>query len=277
MYFQLAIAKPTENIIFSPLSLQTALVMAYAGAEQETANEMANNLDLLGFHKPDIIRIFGNFLRNATAPERDTKYPGTKINFANRMYADQNLKISSRFREIVKNNFNAQVEKVNFLDGTTAEKINRFIKDQTDNKIRKFIKKSELEFLTNIVLIDALSFKGKWQYAFRKQDTKPIEFKINSQEKVLVDMMFLSGKFNYADLPDFNAQALELPFENSQRKMLILLPYEERDIDQVKLKTNPEILTEIFSKLQPQDVCVHLPKFRLEEENDFKEPLKKVK
>lgn len=44
--FKQALKKPQENLIVSPISIQLVLALAYAGAKENTATEMAKTLHL---------------------------------------------------------------------------------------------------------------------------------------------------------------------------------------------------------------------------------------
>lgn len=252
--------------------------MSYAGAEGETERELAKSMNLAGQNKYEIIKEFGDLLKYTTINDRETKISQPELNIFNRLYIADRLNISQKFQTIAEENFEVQAESVNFIDNRkSAEKINNWIKQYTQEKIKTIIQENELDPLTDIVLLDALTFKGKWKYAFNKQHTRLVEFKLNSQEKSLVDMMFINGEFLYADLPELKAKVLELPFNNSGRSMLILLPNRIENIKDLELKLKNYDFKHISAQMSPQKVCVHLPKFHVEKELDFKTPLEEVK
>uniref|UniRef100_A0A3Q0S155 Serpin domain-containing protein n=1 Tax=Amphilophus citrinellus TaxID=61819 RepID=A0A3Q0S155_AMPCI len=88
-------------------------------------------------------------------------------------------------------------------------------------------------------------------------------------------MMYQMKKLPYNHIRDHGLQILELPYVDEELSMFILLPNNSNSLLKVhKLET-------IFFKKQSNmdvhsEVLIHLPKFKLEEDYELKEPLTKL-
>ncbi len=146
--------------------------------------------------------------------------------------------------------------------------INGWVESNTNNKIKEILKPFHLTQDTRLVLINAIYFKGNWEMQFNKDATKDEDFKISPDKKVKVPMMSLDMKginfpeFRYVETEDL--QALELPYEERELSMLIILP--KKSLSDVEKKLNYEMLKSLKQKLEVHPVDVYLPKFKLEKE-----------
>lgn len=88
--------------------------------------------------------------------------------------------------------------------------------------------------------------------------------------------MYQDDKFNYVDLPEYNAKALEMSYKDSDLSMLLILPNQVDGLSKLETQLKGVDLNDISSKMRSEDVDVFLPKFRIEFDINLKEPLTKV-
>uniref|UniRef100_A0A5K3EPT6 SERPIN domain-containing protein n=1 Tax=Mesocestoides corti TaxID=53468 RepID=A0A5K3EPT6_MESCO len=144
--------------------------------------------------------------------------------------------------------------------------INRWIAENTKEKIKELLATGTISSLTRLVLANAVYFKGNWKAKFDKKDTdKHAIFHTLSGGEVKTSMMHRKAHYPMADFVDLEVRALKIPFECHE--MLIVLPEEEKGLPDVlkKLKENPESFKELFTSDQYFDteVILKLPKFCL--------------
>lgn len=65
----------------------------------------------------------------------------------------------------------------------------------------------------SMVLVNAVYFKGYWNYPFKGYNTSPRPFHVDESTTKDVDMMYQEHSFNYGALPDLDAIFVELPYE----------------------------------------------------------------
>lgn len=275
LFSVLAPERVTENVVYSPASIQTCLALAYTGADGETAQEMRKTLILGEGDKRQVAQNYGEFL---TAALKNTKKSnGPILKMANAVYVNQNLKISEDFNKISSEFFDAKAESVNFGNSQEAIKnINTWVEEQTENKIKNLLQPGAVDADTSSVLVNAIYFKALWQKPFSDMSTSKSSFKINTKQEVQVDMMYQDDKFNYVDLPEYNAKALEMSYKDSDLSMLLILPNQVDGLSKLETQLKGVDLNDISSKMRSEDVDVFLPKFRIEFDINLKEPLTKV-
>ncbi|KPJ11292.1 Alaserpin [Papilio machaon] len=136
-----------------------------------------------------------------------------------------------------------------------------------------------LNSLTQMVLVNAIYFKGNWQTPFDPEDTKPGDFYVTKDEKITVNMMFQEGSFYYAENPALQMKALELKYQDEDYSLLIVLPTSEDDysleslVDKIQ---DPNIFNGIINDLVLDGVEVHLPSIETTTTTDLKQILQGV-
>ncbi|KAH8352075.1 hypothetical protein KR084_001786, partial [Drosophila pseudotakahashii] len=262
LYQRLAKDNANKNLISSPLSAEIVMSMVYMGAEGKTAQEMKDVLKLSA-DKKEVARKYKDFLTNLEGREKVAI-----LDLANRIYVNNKHTLVQEFNQVVRESFKAEAEAISLKDTTQAASIiNKWVKDQTRNRIKSIVKKEDLNDDFIMVLLNAIYFKGQWQYKFEPDRTKRADFRITDRQRVPVQMMSQYGNFKAGYIPNIDAKVIELPYRNSSLSMVIFLPE--------KVDGLPELERKIagFSESLPKvAVNLHLPKFKIE----FTEELNKI-
>ena len=265
------------NTVISPFSIHTALTMALLGAptESKTYKELAavlfNNSE--EFKKEYLI----NYLKVISF--YDVQGSDVKIKLGNKAYALKDISIKADYLDILRNFFKSSVERVDFARGEeTAAKINEFVSEKTNGKIKDLVSPESFSQDTRFLLINAMYFKGDWKIKFDKDLTKPMQFNIDSQTKIEYPfgMRLEKEDLKTADLTDskFPAKVLELPYGNKQFSMLLILPEKGQNIQNLNL--NHLNTQEINQKLVKSQVNAVLPRFKIEYETSMRDNLEKL-
>jgi serpin B len=241
------------NIFFSPYSIFSAIAMTYEGARGKAAEEIK-----AVFHFPEEVSV----LRQSSLEiyrqinKKDKKY---KLSTANALWAQKDYKFLDDYFNLISRYYGG---KATNLDFNQAEKscltINRWVEEETNNKIRDLILPNMINEYTRLVLTNAIYFKGYWLEQFDKKVTKEEDFKVSLDDRIKVQMMFLAGRFNYAETDKL--QILELPYEGEELSMMIILPKGD-DLETVEESLNPDEFTGLKNLIRRQEVDVFLPKF----------------
>ncbi len=252
-----ALKNKEENIFFSPYSLSTAMAMTYEGARGKTAEEIRQV-----FHYPEDIEI----LRRGYAEtinqinKKDKKY---ELHTANALWAQKNYPFLPEYFKTVEKYYGGKVTNVDFAWDTENSRltINKWVEEQTRNRIKDLIPQGVITSLTRLVLTNAIYFKGNWETQFPKGNTKEAEFRASVDKKVRVPMMFIGGrKFNYAE--NEALQLLELPYAGNELSMLILLPRNE--LSEVEPYLKADKIQDLMKDMCQEEVDVYLPRFKFE-------------
>merc|ERR1711935_1011637 len=253
------------NIVISPFSLHTALSMTLIGTPTKSDTHKQLSRALFGEDQFD----------NEAAKTRLVNYLKV-INFYEN--AGNDLNIKADYINVLTQLFKSGLERVNFANSIeTANKINNYVYNVTDGLIDKIVQPSNFDADTRMLLINAIYFKANWLTKFNERDTKPMKFQVTNDIQVDYDHgMNMREDLFHADMADsgFNAQVLELPYENENFRMLLILPDEGINIGELNLqKLNYDILN---TKLVQRKIQLRLPRFKMEFEAKMRPFLEEV-
>jgi len=268
------LATGDDNLCVSPYSIESALAMTFAGADGETRTEMARVL-----HFGNDAGVPASFAalqhsleemsaKTAAIVKEAKKFGGPSepitLNIANRLFAQKGYAFREAFLSLVKQNFGGAFEPIDFVanPAATTQHINKWVADQTHDRIRDLIPGGALDKTTRLVLANALYLKSPWASEFSGNATQPEPFFVHGGAPLNVPMMRKTDKhFGYAKREGFTA--VSLPYVGSDLQFLVLLPDDVNGLHSLESKLSSDMLAGC-AKLQTRDVDLHLPKFKLE-------------
>ena len=268
------LAMGAENLCISPYSIDSALAMTFTGADGETRNEMARVL-----HFPNAGDVPASFAalqnsleqmsaKTAELVKESKKFGGPSepitLNIANRLFAQKGYHFREAFLSLVKQNFSGAFEPLDFVadPAGATQRINKWVADQTRERIRDLIPEGALDKTTRLVLANALYLKAPWASEFSNNETHQEPFHVRGGTPVDVPMMRKTDKqFGYAKREGFTA--VSLPYAGGDLQFLVLLPDEATGLRALESKLSGDMLAGC-AKLEKRDVDLHLPKFKLE-------------
>jgi serpin B len=270
LYGQLA--KQDGNLFFSPYSISNALAMTSAGARGETATQMAETLHF-ALDQERLHLSFGALRTQIAGTDEQRNY---QLQTANRLWGQQDYGFLPDFLWTTESNYDADLKQVDFINDTEEARttINRWVEERTSEKIKNLIKPGILTADTRLVLTNAIYFKAAWRHPFVPEQTKEGEFTLADGEKVMAKLMHGHVRTNYFQGDSF--QALELPYEEHELSMIVLLPNDPQDLPALEMKLTPNNLTKWLETLSGHGVDVTLPKFKLTSEFMLKDVLSEM-
>src|ERR1035437_2027039 len=201
MYGQLA-GKEKGNLFFSPGSIDTALAMTYAGARGETAGQMAQTLhfDLPAeklhpafaalidqLNHPKELEEYRDYGSGKVAPQKVSAYA---LVVANALWGQKGYSFKPEFTRLVATSYGGGMNELDFGQPEAARGvINKWVEEQTHDKIKDLIGNGVLTPATRLVLTNAVYFKSDWGEKFGKGATKNGAFKVSAEKSVNVPMM----------------------------------------------------------------------------------------
>ena len=248
------------NIFFSPYSIETALAMTYEGAIGKTAEEM---LAVLHFPGDENIRRTG-FQGIYNGINKENK--SYKLSTANALWAQKDYSLRADYFSTTDKYYGGKVTNLDFVSDTenSRQTINRWVEEQTNNKIKDLIPTGGVNAMTRLVLTNAIYFKGNWLIQFNKNNTKERDFRVSPERTVKAKMMNLAGEkavFNYGETEKL--QILELPYDRRELSMIILLPRDD-DIRSLEQHLKDESLASLKNSMEERQIDVFLPGFKFE-------------
>lgn len=262
--------RASENAVFSPYSIFTCLSMVYAGAKNDTAQEIKKALSL-NLNAVEAAHASSFLRKSLITPPREGC--GLLFTSANGLFADQDTFILSSFRDLVQKNYQAEIASLNFSQRDKAlMTINGWISNETKGKITDLLKTNDIDSSTRLVLINTAYFLGKWLKPFDPKATQDLPFHTVDDETINTPMMEQTGSFYYYE--DDSTQILSLPFQicDSQDpniNCIFVLPKSSQDMADLDKSLSTSVLNEWIDQLSMQKVTAIIPRFCIKKRVDL--------
>jgi len=245
------------NLFFSPYSISSALAMTYAGSGGNTQVQMAQALHF----SLEYERLHPAFSYLDAAVKQAGIESGVQLRIANTLWPQKGEKLLKEFTSLVRKAYGVRIKTVDFAEEEKVRfKINAWVEEKTESKIKDLITPGVLDSLTRLVLVNAIYFYGDWLRKFDPNLTAEAPF-FGKDGEGMVQMMAQRNSFRYAKRD--NLQVLELPYTGSGVSMLILLPGEKEGLPELEESITRENLADWMAALEETEVELSLPKFEL--------------
>merc|ERR1719391_188678 len=252
------------NFVVSPYSIHSVFSGLLVGAKGQTRRELEQMLGVDGGQ---------NTINGYSAVTSGLRQGKTKVNVANLMALAKGFKPKVSFSQTLFDAFEAGTREYNFGNALESTgKINRFVSDKTAGKITELIKPEELEPLTRMILVNAVYFKGTWQYQFNPDDTFTTKF--NSPIAGQVDTPFMTLETNLKMLEDSDSKLdiLELPYGDGLKSMIFVLPKHNSPTSDLTTRLAGVDLNRLRS-LPEQPTLVSVPRFKMKFQTQLKDKI----
>ncbi len=270
------LAEQEGNLFVAPLSIRTALAMTYGGAGGSTAAEMEA---ALCFSSED------EALHRALAALADGLVSGTgergnQLRIANALWGQTGYPIRDEYRWLVAERYGAGLSSADFAGAAedARREINAWIAAKTNGRIEELLLPGDLRPSTLLVLVNAIHFRGAWASRFDEEMTRDRLFTLPADEEEGIERRRIEVPMMYqqARLPYWRGKGLtilELPYEGDAYSMVILRPKEPEGLPRLEEALTAEFLRERLAELEPAEVGVLLPRFRVDTRFRLKETL----
>ena len=269
-----ALREADGNLFYSPYSISLALAMTYAGARGETEKQMTDTLhfDLL---QNRLHPAFNNLdlelgRRGQGAKGKDGE--GFRLHIVNAIWGQKDFKFLPEFLDLLAENYGAGLRTLDFMKASEQSRIiiNKWVSDQTEERIKDLIPQGTIDELTRLVLTNAIYFNAAWQYSFEEDATSNSAFYLLNGDKITVPMMRQAESFGYAEGDGY--QVVELPYDGRELSMLVLLPQTNR-FELFEESLNAQRVDDIVKNLNTREVVLTMPKFEFESSFGLKKTL----
>jgi serpin B len=262
-----ALREQEGNLFYSPHSISVALAMTYAGARNETAQQMAATLQFL--LEQERLHPAFNWLdvelasRGEGAQGKDDG--GFRLNIVNAIWGQKDYSFLPTFLDVLAENYGAGLRILDFINETEKSRltINEWVSDQTEGRIKDLIPQGAVDALTRLVLTNAIYFNAAWENTFDEDMTANGPFYLLDGGQGIVPMMKQTEVFGYTGGDGY--QAVELLYDGNELSMVILLP-EAGQFQAFEEGLQAERVDAIINDLQPIGVALTMPKFKFDSE-----------
>jgi len=258
LYSQLA--EGDDNLVFSPLSIYTALTMTHAGARGETATEMLNTLrfGLDGDQLHGSLQALNNQIVSSQNVE---------LTAANALWIQEGYELRDEFVQTNQTYYEAGVQRDDFADPTaSASRVNEWVAERTAGRIDTLLTPQDIDPLIRLILTNAVFFKGAWDSPFEPMATgEGAVFHLAGGGTATVAMMRQTGDFDYAEKAD--VQVLSMGYEGDDVSMVFVLPRSNDGLAELERSLSARGLADWLSALEQRKVDASIPRFSFEQKS----------
>ena len=242
-----------QNMMISPMSLQYALGMLSNGCDEAALKEITDAMGMNDYSLDMLNSFYYNLTQTLAKEDEDFT-----LKLANAIWIQNDYKVGQDFIQNNKALFHADVSNIDFNQADKAKKtINEWASKATEGTIKEL--SLQINDLTRVVLANACYLKGKWTVPFDKKGTKKETFHNLDGSTSEANMMYLTETLNFRNSANEPYMAVELPYGNQTFSMIVILPKEDKTLDDILPNINWSNM-----HLGGRKVHVQLPKFKIE-------------
>lgn len=255
-----AIIKDKKNAMFSPISLNMALGLIEAGAEDETRAEIDSYLQTENF--ADFAE---RYMKRAR--EELTKTSGKDTNtveIANSFWADNALPLKDEYKQRVGGKFGAEIKNLDFANKeNTIKEINGWVSNKTHKMIPSILQDYSAD--TEAVLVNTVYFESAWSEEWDIDKKKTESFTLPDGTAKELPLMYNGGSSYFEN--DF-ATAFSCKYKNGL-KFIGILPKDSGEFTLESL----DIPLLLESETYEYDVSAVMPRLNFESAFPLKDAL----
>jgi serpin B len=257
---------PDRNCFLSPIGIGFALQILLNGAGGRTREAMAKVL-----HLPGISTEAANSANAALRASLEAPSPDVRVTLSNSLWANTGITVAPLFQETLRRDYGGEAITLSFRDPSAPATINSWIHRATNGRINGSVSSSDLEPPNDLLLTNAVYFRGAWSLPFDRKATRPGLFTLPDGRQKELPMMQAKDIRPYYKGHGF--QAIRLPYGNGRIAMILFVPRRDSSLREFLARLNPKRLEHWLGQLAEREVRLVLPRFKVEYRADLVEPL----
>ena len=240
--------------------------MAYAGAQNETRDEMAEVLR----YQVDDATLFPSFNKLDLALHSRAEISGDDdpptLAIANQTWGHRDLDFVQDYLNILSQHFGSDMRAVDFANDyeETRQAINEWVEDRTEDRIKDLLPPDSLSAATRFVLVNAIYFYADWKNPFDDDRTQEQPFHLLDGTTVDVPLMRKTENISYAT--DDDTVMVSVPYVGDDLGFVAWMPAnDEADFHGWQHGLDRQGFDSLIDELTPQEVRLFLPRFEQEQ------------
>lgn len=251
------------NLVFSPVSIGHALLMARGAADTATGAAIDKAFGLpegLAAHQA------WNAIDQAIAASQS---PEVTVTIADRIWPDATARPDQEWIDLLASEHGADTETLDLSGDAEGSRqvINDWVSENTGELIPELLAPGFITPSTELVLTDTLYLNARWETPFGQYE--PVNDAFTRLDGTTVDVEFMRslGVNGRAGAGDGFVGA-ELPYAGDDYSMLVIVPDEGR-FDEFRERLDADLLAELDAALTAQPYELLLPKWASHHEIDL--------
>jgi serpin B len=254
------ISQQGKNTFFSPISISSAMAMAYLGADGETKNEFQQVLHFKD-NKPEFHENFKKLNDEIVSSDSINLF-----HIANSIWLQKDFQLRTDYSDGLNSYYSGNFFAVDFSDNGNREQarnnINKWVSNETNDKIKNIIPNGVLTSQTRTVLVNAVYFLSEWKKSFRAERNTQANFYTGDSK--IISSTFMNNSQSIAYYEDEKLQCVEIPYKGNKYSLFIALTKDKKPGDWYKEHFTYNYLQKVQDEFKNAKVDVSIPKFKME-------------
>lgn len=269
LFQEVQLTNPDQNVLISPFSIQTALLMTGNGAQGGTLTEL---LDVLAWNNNSIGQ--ANALHRDLASLLSGQSGQPELTIANRFFFDEGrMSVKPAFQDSLYAYYQAGSQHVDFNNEQAAlNQINDWVNINTKGKIAEIL--DDITPYDVAFLINALHFKADWASGFNPDQSFEGPFILANGNSLPVHYVHADRNFTFAQTADFNM--VDIPFQDSTFSFTLIQAGSANTNADWRLTITPEVWRNLYGQAQYGRAMVSFPRLRLSFKDDLVKSLQNL-
>jgi serpin B len=239
--------------------------MTYNGAAGDTRAAMEDALKKEGFTPEQINTSYKSLIDALRSVDQKVL-----LEIANSIWYRQDYTVLPEFVNVNREYYNAEVSSLDFADPVAKDIINGWVDEKTHGRIEEIIDNIPSDAI--MYLINAIYFKGIWQYEFDKSKTSEGPFDLNDGGST-VTVNFMKQSTSLSVMHNELFSMVELPYGRGNYSMDVLLPNQGFTTDDIVNSLTAENWNNWIMGMSLRNVDLVFPRFTFEYKNELKSEL----
>ncbi|NQV07419.1 serpin family protein [bacterium] len=254
------------NLVVSPASIHIALLMAYAGADGLTAEQMDQVLAITGIPADrlhDSVNALDQLLESFNRvgePLPNGTEQKVVLSIVNALWGQGGFGFEQDYLDLLAGRYGAGMHVVDYVTAAedARQEINAWVAEETNERIEDLIPAGALGPMTRLVITNAVYLDASWQIPFDKDSTADGDFTLLDGSTITVPMMHGDQTAPYAVGDGW--QAVDLAYLGGDLSMLVIVPDTGR-FAEVEAMLAAGLLDDAVAGLHPANLLLAFPKF----------------
>lgn len=246
----------SDNVFYSPFSIQSVLSMMLNGACGETYSQIVSALGYADYSLDDINVLYEKMISGLLEVDKTVSFSN-----ANSLWLNNN-ELREDYVSCIQQYYKpSAIQTLDFLSPGTLDVINKWCADNTNNKINSIIE--ELNPNAPLIMLNALYFEGAWREKFKSSNTREEPFYMAGGDSVIKS--FMHNKLLWVASEVDGDKYCHLPFGRGGYSFNIVLPAEDKDFDAFMASFDGSDYSALSSSTKLYDLHLSIPKFSVED------------
>ncbi|XP_037687897.1 serpin A9 isoform X1 [Choloepus didactylus] len=264
LFRRLVLKTPGQNVVFSPVSISSALAMLSLGARSATKAQLLQGLGLALAGTPEsaVHGAFQQLVHSLSAPRGDLD-----LKVGSALFIRKELRLLAEFLDSVQRLYASRVFPADLSSPSAARKrVSAYVEKVTKGKVVDLVR--HLDPLTAMVLVNHIFFKAKWEKPFDPAETnKSSSFLVDKSVTVQVPMMHQMEQLAFGLDSELNCSVLQMDYSGNALAFFILPGHGK--MRQLEEALSARTLRKWSCSLQKRWVEVFIPKFSISASYDL--------